>query len=121
MATATADPETEEVTGTCCTGGWVYVSEKWATQEATVTLEDGTKVVDQERLAGLLNTVYPCKVHNATQFYRWAGGHMKPEHDKASCVECRAPGGTRARGARPGQQQAVQEPLPTTPPRRDLD
>ncbi len=40
-------------------------------------------------------SVYPCKDCNADRFYRWAGGHYKPNHTCPECVI--AKGATKVR------------------------
>lgn len=37
------------------------------------------------------DSFYPCKDCAPTLFFRWAGGHLAIDHDRASCAECYSP------------------------------
>lgn len=103
----------------CGGTGWRPVSEKYAAGNAD-QLHD--READPNRwasaFAALLNSVYPCKTHNADAFWRWANGHMKPEHDRSACPDCqpvKASGRSMRRGSSSGPRHAGgDEPPPPT-------
>lgn len=65
------------------------------------------------RRAALTDSWYPCRDCNRAQFFRWAGGHLASDHDRAACDECRA--------EMPAPRQRVHRPMATEPrERRDL-
>lgn len=70
-----------------CEGGWVQVQPKYAEHLAAQVAPEGTPGY-RLALAALLNSVYPCQVCRPAQFYRWAKGHWRPDHDMADCPDC---------------------------------
>lgn len=59
-------------------------------------------------------TVYPCRECRPGLFYRWVGGHLDPEHNRADCDEC---SGRQDSTSRRGRRR----PAPSAPARRDLE
>lgn len=47
--------------------------------------------VDLARRAAAAS-VYPCRACNSALFYRWRGGHLASDHDRADCPECQGAG-----------------------------
>lgn len=96
---AEPDPEFDPPTCRCDGHGWVSVQPSYAAHlfpdpapEVLAALpEDQANElwwqVDQRRAAAL-NTVYPCRVHKADLFFRWAGKHFAKDHDPGGCAEC---------------------------------
>jgi hypothetical protein len=70
-----------------CVGGWKEVQEAYALQEAAKAGDPGDPRYEAA-LAAARNTVYPCRICNKAAFFRWAGGHLDPEHDRSTCGEC---------------------------------
>lgn len=112
---------------TCrCEFGWIHVSDAYPRQQhpdrdLTALPEDLAEIARTDlahRQAAAANSWYPCKVCNPTLFFRWAGGHLRSDHDAAECPEC----GEIRRGKRgTALTLAAPEPPPDVPLRRDLD
>jgi hypothetical protein len=109
-----------------CDNGWRRVTEAWVEKRHPMpvrrdgmddaTFAEAVRQVEMRR-AGSRETVYPCKVCRPTEFYRWATGHMEPDHDRSQCDECRdAPGGNRRRRAPTHGRVHEPEPMPEPPP-----
>lgn len=113
-----------------CDHGWRYVSRRYADHIAEgMALGEGVSLGSV--VAGLLNSVYPCRPCRPGPFYRWSGGHFADDHDVASCADCIAAHG----GSRPARRHAKvagththgdePPPRPTDEydptPRRDID
>lgn len=114
-----------------CERGWITVTAAYVDEHApkrpTAEVWDG--MTDAERAAweaqdeavraGLAATVYPCKQCEPEMFYRWAGGHLDPRHNRADCDECSTP-----RSRRRTRSTAGPDPEPVPDPawagRRDL-
>ena len=95
-----------------CVGGWMYVSERYATHLAEETVHANT-VPKQAIVAAFRNSVYPCTVCRPDLFYRWAGGHLAAGHNRSECVEC----SERQSGKRaPRQSAGAQSMTPDLPP-----
>lgn len=104
--------------GRCHGARWVYVNP--ASARATIPDPDLTKIAPEHQAEAVAlverrrtlaeNTTYPCKECNTTAFYRWAGGHLNPNHDTAACDECAEHPMQRHRAAQPA----------APPPRKDL-
>lgn len=100
MADYAADPEFDPPPPCKCGNtGWVDVQPQYAAHmypdpEATVLAQlpaDQAQLLVAEvaaRRAAAANTVYPCRLHQATLFYRWAGKHFEKDHDPGTCAEC---------------------------------
>lgn len=108
---AEPDPLADEPAEACrCEGtGWVQVQPAYAEQHLAPDLFTPEQELDEaaaelarqraeRERAALASSVYPCRVHNARLFYRWAGGHLDPEHDRDHCPECTT--ATPRRGSR---------------------
>lgn len=97
-----------------CEGtGWRRVQPAYALQVAARYGEPGTQR-HTAALESARNTVYPCKDHNTAVFFRWAGGHYEPDHDRGNCGECIEAGAPAARRPRrPGREEP---PPPQEPP-----
>lgn len=122
-----ADPLAEE-TGPCttCDGGWVQVQAAYALhlypdptmeQLAELTTEQ-TEVLwasITSARAAAARSYYPCRRCRPAMFYRWAGGHFRPNHDVTACDECVELMGGRRAAARAARA------LPVHTPRRDTD
>lgn len=79
-----------------CDGGWQWVKRQYAEHVAASMHVEGT-TPPEAIVAGLLNSVYPCRICKPSEFFRWAKGHFAREHDIATCVECiAAHGGAKA-------------------------
>lgn len=109
-----------------CDNGWVWVGRKYAEHIAN-GMALGPGVSYESVVAGLLNTVYPCRLCQPDLFYRWARKHFAKEHDVATCPDCiEVHGGVKnarkhARAAA-GSSRPVENYEPDRPPpRRDLE
>lgn len=78
--------------------------------------------------AALANSYYPCRDCLPAAFYRWAGGHWEPNHDRTGCAECRELDGRRGAPRRSSSSRGERDllrdgpaPVPAGPARRDLD
>lgn len=99
MVDFAADPEFSPPTCRCDGTGWVTVQPEYAAHmypdpapdvlaSLTPDLANALEWQVYERRAAATNTVYPCRVHKADLFYRWAGKHFAKDHDPGSCAEC---------------------------------
>lgn len=110
----------------CQGSGWRYVREHYAEQlypeppPTGDTSPDGVAAylakVEHARLmrAAALQSVYPCREHNAAMFFRWAGGHLGTDHDRSECPECSELLPRNHRGHH-APTPARREPRPTEP------
>lgn len=92
MMTDTRDPLEDDPpvpSGGCgeCERGWRTVKPAFAHHEAIKAGEEGTSAYAQ-RFASAVNTVYPCRICRPGAFFRWANGHLDPEHERTDCVDC---------------------------------
>lgn len=95
-----ADPEFDPPPPCRCDGtGWVSVKPTYAEHmypdpppevlaQLPIDQADQLHVEVATRRAAALNTVYPCRVHKADLFCRWAGHHFDKDHDANACAEC---------------------------------
>lgn len=125
MADFAADPEFDPAPAPVCKcggTGWVTVQPDYAahmypepTPEVLAQLDEAQANALQwqvyERRTAAANTVYPCRVHRADLFFRWAGKHFTPDHDPGGCAECME--------ARTGPR--VRRMSHATPSRRDTE
>lgn len=99
MADYAADHEFSPPTCNCDGSGWVTVQPDYAARlfpdpapEVLAELDaDQANALEwqvHERRVAAANTVYPCKVHKADLFFRWAGHHLSADHDTGACGEC---------------------------------
>lgn len=111
-----------------CDRGWLWVGQKYA-EHIAAGMALGPGVPTQAVVAGLLNTVYPCKECQPDLFYRWARKHFATDHDVSSCPDCvEVHGGPKAArrhataaGTRPGATPTENYEPDSPPPRRDID
>lgn len=117
--------------GDCNSTGWRYVSRAYAEHEAKQRMAQGenprSPLDDPADFAKWVeyyeSTVYPCRTCNAETFYRWSGGHLDRDHDRAGCTECRGLGVPIGRGS--GRRRKVhaggggEEPPPPDEPPAD--
>lgn len=106
-----------------CDGGMVQVSTGWVDKQMA-KLPPGlpTEMVRSKR-AGFVDTWYPCRECRPGAFTRWVHGHWRPDHDVASCDECKAMGATprpTRRSSGPTRMQVETSP-PTPPPHPAID
>lgn len=115
----------EDAAACRCDGtGWVQVLPSYADRKCAPLLAARALVPEAEleafdralasALATHANSVYPCRACRPRLFYRWAGGHLHPEHNREACDECSGPTRTRRRALPP----ATPDPEPT---RKDLE
>lgn len=103
MADYAADPEFDPPPPPeqckCAGTGWVTVQPSYATHMypdpspevlAHLPADQAAQLWAEvaNRRAAAENTVYPCRVHKANLFYRWAGKHFENDHDSGTCAEC---------------------------------
>lgn len=117
--------EADEREACRCDGtGWVQVQEAYAEQHLAPDLfadpdtvsEQAAQLAEQrlaQQRAALAQSVYPCRVHNPRLFFRWAQGHLDPQHDRSDCPECTSD--TPRRGGR----RRVPAGVPALPERAD--
>lgn len=118
-----------------CDAGWVEVTQSYVDRIAPIPelqlgadpdVHEAIVAEVMTRRASLANTVYPCRDCQPAAFYRWAGGHLERNHDRAKCDECSeldARSSSRGRGGRHRDllHDGPTPPVPTAPPRADLD
>ena len=93
MPDRSGEDRTDDFTGLpahVCEGGWRDVTDLYAEHLAG---GDPTKV------AGLRNSVYPCKVCRPATFFRWVQGHYQPGHEPEACDVCKAELGIKGKRA----------------------
>lgn len=87
--------------GRCDGSGWVQVQPAYAAQQHPYPPNPELDATDEElaehgrlvRRTDVLrgqvaDSYYPCKSCNEAAFFRWAGGHHRPDHDQSACPEC---------------------------------
>lgn len=89
--------------GKCHGVGWAWVGRSYPLEQvpdptaellAQIPAEAHARVVQQVELQrrAAAASVYPCRACNSALFYRWRGGHLDSEHDRAHCAECQGQG-----------------------------
>lgn len=102
-----------------CDHGWRGLGDGFIEAEVARRKQRNPDVDEPVVRAALLNTVYPCKTCQPTLFYRWAGRHLDSDHDRQSCVECKALDPTtfrRGKAKAPGRMEIEGKPAPNTDP-----
>lgn len=102
----------------CHGARFVWVQPSYA--ETRLKVKDHSSQAAAVERAGLLQTVYPCKVCNPKLFYRWARGCLASDHDPWDCPDCYEAGVVKGRKTPPEKQLSPSPSLRSLRPVPDL-